>query len=86
MAGASNFFENLILSLLGAAENTVPIFIHSKNGMAVLNATEPIVNTFIGSLLAQQQVTTPAPTPAPVAPMPTPAAAPSIKPVATSAS
>lgn len=70
MAGASNFFENLILSLLGAAENTVPIFIHSKNGMAVLNATEPIVNTFIGNLLAQQQATAPTPIPVPAAPVP----------------
>jgi len=52
MALPANFFENLIITLLADAEQVLPIFIHSKQGLLVLNATEPIVNAALTQVVA----------------------------------
>jgi hypothetical protein len=44
--------KNLLAFLLSATENLVPIFVHSKNGVAVVNASEPLVTSLVQSLAA----------------------------------
>lgn len=64
-----NFFEKFVLAMLAAAEAEVPLFVHSAQGVVVLNASENIVNGLVASLA------TPAPAPisAPIAVVTAPA-------------
>lgn len=55
-----NFIEKLMLALLAQAEAEVPVFVHSAQGIVVLNATEPIVNGLVASLATPAVIQTPA--------------------------
>jgi hypothetical protein len=63
-----NSWEKILLAfLLQAAENLVPIFVHSKNGIALVNASDPLVSGLVVALST--------PTSAATQPPPVPAAA-----------
>lgn len=68
MALPANFFENLFVTLLAAAESVVPIFVHSKQGVLVLNATEPIFNAALAQITTNAQAASTPPPAAPAAP------------------
>lgn len=57
-----SFWEKFALGFLGAAETTLPLFIHTSSGVIIMNASEQIVNGALSAAL----------TPAAVAPAPTP--------------
>ena len=60
-----NSFEKVLLGIIAATPATVPVFVHSQQGLAVANASEILV----ASILAQFQSSTPAPAPAAAAPV-----------------
>ena len=69
-----NSWEKFVLTFLMAeAEAVTPIFVKSSNGVAVINASEPLVNALIGAINS--------PTSAPSVPAPTPATASATGPV-----
>ena len=45
-----NFWEKLSIGLIAAAEQTAPIFIHSKQGMVILNASEVLLGNVLGAI------------------------------------
>ena len=56
-----NAFEKILLGIVAEAPATIPIFVHSSQGLVIANASENL----LGSILAQF-----APKPAPPAPAP----------------
>lgn len=46
-----NAFEKIILGLLAAAPSTLPVFVHSTQGLVIANASE----TLLASILEQFQ-------------------------------
>jgi len=46
-----NSWENALLQfIVAAAETELPLFIHSKQGVAVLNVSEPLANALVTAL------------------------------------
>lgn len=46
-------FEQMLLAILGAAEQVAPIFIHSQKGTVILNASEELVNAVAAQVSAK---------------------------------
>ena len=42
-----NTFENILVGLLQGTEATVPIFVHSPQGILILNASETILASIL---------------------------------------
>lgn len=38
-----NAFENILIGLLQGAEATAPVFVHSQQGLLILNASETVL-------------------------------------------
>lgn len=69
-----NNFERILLGILASAPSTVPIFVHSTQGIMIANAGEIL----LANILAQFANQTPAPVVQPVAPV-----APAAQPIPT---
>jgi hypothetical protein len=67
-----NAFEKIMLALLATATAEAPVFIHSQQGMLVLNAGETLLANILAAFPAKAAVATPV---IPVAPVVAAAAA-----------
>jgi len=65
-----NFFENIAIGLLQAAELEAPMFIKSSQGMLILNASEILLSSILARFAPAQAVVLAAPVvPAPATPV-----------------